>query len=45
MVNLSQRMGKSSFCLLVSNDRSSQALYGTVTDVDAVAVVGDLKQL
>ena len=38
-------MGKSSFYVLVSKDQSSQALYDTATDIDAMAVVGDLKQL
>lgn len=38
-------MGKSSFYLLVSRDQSGQALYDTATDIDAVAGVGDLKQL
>lgn len=45
MVNLSHRMGKSSFYLLISENRGGQALYDTATNVDAVAVVGDLKQL
>lgn len=44
MVNLSQRIGKSSFYVLVSNNQSSKALDGTATDIDAVAVVSDLKQ-
>lgn len=31
--------------MLVSQQDSGQALYATATDIDAVAVVGDLKQL
>ena len=38
-------MGKSSFYLYISKGQSGQALYDTATDIDAVAVVGDLKQL
>ena len=43
-MNLSQRIGRSSFYVLISKDQSGQTLSGTVTDIDAVAVVGDLKQ-
>lgn len=38
-------MGKSSFYILVRKDHGGEALYDTATDIDTVAVVGDLKQL
>ena len=45
VVNLSQRIGKSSFWFRVSKKNCTQSRYGSVTDVNAMAVVGDLKQL
>ena len=45
VVNLSQRIGKSSLWFQVSKENGTQARYSTVTDIDAMAVVGDLKQL
>lgn len=45
VVNLSQRIGKSSFWLEVSKESRTQGRYGPVTDIDAMAVVRDLKQL
>ena len=45
VVNLSQRIGRSSFYILVSSSDKDQTLHVTVTNVDSVAIVGNLKQL
>ena len=45
VVNLSQRIGKSSFYAIVSRIESNFTLQTTATDVDTMSVVRDLKQL
>ena len=45
VVNLSQRIGRSSFYVRVSKHQGALSLCGTVTDINTMAVVGDLKQL
>lgn len=43
VVNLSQRMGRSSFYVSFSKIKSGQTRHSAVTDIDAVAVISYLK--